>query len=473
MLKYFLIILFILSGKVFAQNSPLDTTCLNNITPVITVANNDSLLCEGELTVFTTQASYGNAIPSYQWLVNGRPVGTNSSTYSTNTLTNGSRVECVLTISKPSCPGVTKSATSQMTIYVYPMVHPAITITPSRTQICRGEEVTFTATANGGAFPTFVWEVNGIPTGDVGPGLVTNTLKDGDTVSCIITIDVSSKCHTNTISASSNKVVIYVRDYKDPTVMIAAPVLDICPGMAVTFTATAQNAGDYSLYNWQVNDHYTGNSSSIFTYDKFANGDKVFCTLSTNIPGCYIPVSVPSNFEIVKVKPVPLVTFTPAEISVMSGESAQLNATVSVNPVSFIWTPSGALVSPQSLISATVPLLHDTTFNLSVVDTNGCTAGKDIVVKVLHKFYMPSSFTPNQDGKNDVFRIPPGSSITLKEFSIFNRWGQPVFYTTDITKGWNGKYKGMNSDSDIYVYVIKGVVNGKDEIIKGTVTLLK
>src|SRR5258706_10209497 len=106
---------------------------VNDITPVITIANNDSLICEGNLTVFTSESFYGNAVPSFQWLVNGDSVGTNGPVYSTTTLTNGSKIECVLTISTPSCPGTSRSATSQLTIYVYPLIHPAITITPSRT----------------------------------------------------------------------------------------------------------------------------------------------------------------------------------------------------------------------------------------------------------------------------------------------------------------------------------------------------
>ena len=445
---------------------------VNDITPVITIANNDSLICEGNITVFTSESFYGKAVPYYQWLVNGDSVGTNSPVYSTTTLTNGSKVECVLTISTPSCPSTSRSATSQLTIYVYPLVHPAIKITPSKTQICRGETVTFTATANGGTYPTFEWEINGKPTGDVGSALITSTLKDGDSISCTVTIDQDSRCHTTT-SAPSNKIGMHVQDFTDPKLMIAAPVLDVCAGTAVTFTATEQNAGDYKLYQWQVNGHTVGDNSPTFVNNQFANGDKVSCTLSTNIPGCPITVNVSSNIEAVTVRDAPVITFSPPEISVMSGESAQVHASVSGNTALFVWKPDGALLTPQSLISSTLPLVHDTTFNLTVVNINGCTASKDLVVKVLYKLYMPSAFTPNKDGKNDVFRIPPGASISLGEFSVFDRWGNVVFKTTDITKGWNGTYQGEDLDTGAYVYLIKGVIQDKEVIVKGTVTLLR
>jgi gliding motility-associated-like protein len=157
----------------------------------------------------------------------------------------------------------------------------------------------------------------------------------------------------------------------------------------------------------------------------------------------------------------------------MSGESAQLHASVSGNPVSFAWSPQTALLSPQSLTSSTIPLAQDTVFNLTVRDPNGCTASKELVVKVLYKLYMPSAFTANKDGKNDVFRIPPGASLALHEFSVFDRWGNVVFTTTDITKGWNGTYHGQNLATGTYIYLINGSVQDKEVTLKGTVILLR
>ena len=424
-------------------------------------------------TVFTATAYYGNALPSYQWLVNGVPVGTDSPIFYTSTITNGCKVECILTIPTPSCPEASRSATSQMNIYVYPMIHPAIIITPSKTQICRGEEVTFTATANGGAYPTFTWMINGIQTGASTPSLTTNTLHEGDTVSCIITIDQDSRCHTTTTSAPSNTIVIHVHDFIDPSVHIVAPILDVCSGTNVVFNATSQNAGDYKFYQWQVNGNYAANNSSTFINNQFSNGDKVVCILTTNIAGCPFNATVFSNDEVVTVRALPVITFSPSAITIMSGGSAQLHASVSGSAVTIMWNPAAALLTPLSLTSSTVPLMHDTVFNLTVVDINGCTTTKDLVVKVLHQLFMPTAFTPNKDGTNDLFRIPAGASIILQEFSIFHRWGNVVFKTTDVTKGWNGKYQGLDLDAGTYVYIIKGIVKDKEVIIKGIVTLLR
>lgn len=115
--------------------------------------------------------------------------------------------------------------------------------------------------------------------------------------------------------------------------------------------------------------------------------------------------------------------------------------------------------------------MQDTVFNLAVVDMNGCKASKVLPVKVLHQLYVPSSFTPNNDGKNDVFRIPPGASVSLREFSVFDRWGKVVFKTTNIAKGWNGTYQGESLDTGTYIYLIKGLIQNKEVVIKGTLIL--
>jgi gliding motility-associated-like protein len=67
--------------------------------------------------------------------------------------------------------------------------------------------------------------------------------------------------------------------------------------------------------------------------------------------------------------------------------------------------------------------------------------------------YIPNCFTPNGDGKNEVF-MPKGDGITSYDMKIFNRWGQLIFETTDINQGWDGRYKGNKVQIDVYVCVV-------------------
>lgn len=451
-------------------SSAITMHVLNDFQPVITIGNYDSLICEGEMTLFTSTVSYKYGTPVYNWTVNGVPVG-NKTTYSTDTITNGAEVKCILEVIIPSCADTLYSL-SKMNIYVYPMIHPTIKITPSTTAICTGENVTFTATANGGAFPSFTWMINDSATGDVGPALITNKLKDGDSVSCIITIDQDSRCHTTT-SAPSNKVGISVRDFIHPTVAIASPVTDVCSGKPVTFTATVQYAGDYTYYQWMVNDYYAGSNAANFTNDKFSNGDRVYCSFTTNIPGCSHNETIKSNTESLTIRPSPGITFLPPAPEIPSGTAAQIGATATTNVATANWLPQAVVVTPNKLTTSTIPLMHDTTLNLTVTDVNGCVASEDLYIKVLHRISIPSAFTPNHDGKNDIFRIPRDASIELQEFAIFDRWGNKIFTTKDKYAGWNGTFKGKLLSPGSYIYSIKGIVEHESVVIKGTVTLIR
>ncbi|MBN9384943.1 MAG: gliding motility-associated C-terminal domain-containing protein [Chitinophagaceae bacterium] len=86
---------------------------------------------------------------------------------------------------------------------------------------------------------------------------------------------------------------------------------------------------------------------------------------------------------------------------------------------------------------------------------------------------MPSAFSPNGDGVNDVFRIPPGITLQLKEFSIFNRWGGRVFSSRDINKGWDGKIDGRPAQTGTYAFIITGTDIKGSVMVTGTVVLVR
>ena len=88
---------------------------------------------------------------------------------------------------------------------------------------------------------------------------------------------------------------------------------------------------------------------------------------------------------------------------------------------------------------------------------------------------LPTGFTPNGDGINDVFR-PVGSAefLTNYEMVVFNRWGQEVFRSTSPTVGWDGRYKGQNAMTGVYAYYVSyRNTKGEDKLVKGNVTLTR
>lgn len=172
------------------------------------------------------------------------------------------------------------------------------------------------------------------------------------------------------------------------------------------------------------------------------------------------------------VKAVPVISFNPPAPTISAGNSVQLNASATGNIASYLWTPSTGL-SNQSISNPIASPAVTTTYNLKAVATNSCFTDKTLTVKVLREIYIPNSFTPNGDGKNDVFRIPPGTSLNLKYFIIYDRYGNEIFNTTDINSGWDGTHKGTKSPNGAYTYLIKGSDSKGEVLLNGTVLLVR
>lgn len=86
----------------------------------------------------------------------------------------------------------------------------------------------------------------------------------------------------------------------------------------------------------------------------------------------------------------------------------------------------------------------------------GCHSSKGVMVRVKPKIYVPNAFTPNSDGKNDVFMYKASGGISAVDyFNVYNRWGQIIFSTTKANHGWDGKFKGKLQPAGTYVYVFK------------------
>ncbi len=113
-------------------------------------------------------------------------------------------------------------------------------------------------------------------------------------------------------------------------------------------------------------------------------------------------------------------------------------------------------------------------------DMGGCPAKACITIAVTceteNDYSVPNAFTPNGDGNNDKFCLQ-GWSGCLTEFNvlIFNRWGEKVFESTDPDFCWDGLYKNIPLDPDVFVYVIKAKKSNRAEPInkKGNITLLR
>lgn len=98
---------------------------------------------------------------------------------------------------------------------------------------------------------------------------------------------------------------------------------------------------------------------------------------------------------------------------------------------------------------------------------------KDISALILPRIDVPTAFTPNGDGLNDILYVR-GAAIESMDFSIYNRWGQLVFRTNTIEKGWDGTFNGKPQPMESYAYVLNATfINGETESKRGNITLLE
>ncbi len=156
------------------------------------------------------------------------------------------------------------------------------------------------------------------------------------------------------------------------------------------------------------------------------------------------------------------------------GQSVQLF--VSGPATSYSWSPTYAL-SDAGIANPVANPVFSTTYVVTGINDVGCKDIDSVFVKVkqLPGIYVPSAFTPNNDGRNDIFRPILSDEFVLKEFVIYNRWGEVIFRTTENGGGWDGKLGDRPQSSGVYVWRVSAtdIRTGLKEEKTGTFTTIR
>ncbi|MEL6972295.1 MAG: gliding motility-associated C-terminal domain-containing protein, partial [Bacteroidota bacterium] len=174
------------------------------------------------------------------------------------------------------------------------------------------------------------------------------------------------------------------------------------------------------------------------------------------------------------------------DLTIKLGEMANFEPLILPDPGAIEtvkWTPRELLDCDTCLFASTLnDLAYTNDFRLTVQDSLGCTATDNIRVIVLRNgsIYVPSAFSPDDDGINDVLFAQAGSEIEwIESFQVFNRWGEQVFKFSDgppndPSIGWDGTHRGEQLNAAVFVYVIEiRFVDGQTTVIGGDVMLLR
>ncbi|MGZ3943263.1 MAG: T9SS type B sorting domain-containing protein, partial [Bacteroidia bacterium] len=159
------------------------------------------------------------------------------------------------------------------------------------------------------------------------------------------------------------------------------------------------------------------------------------------------------------------------------GQSTQLGTYAPGGTV--VWNPPYNISNVNSNNPTAWPG-HTTTYSAIYTDGHGCSFPiAAVTVYVIVKecddkaVFVPNTFTPNNDGVNDVM-YARSNLVEDIHFVIADRWGQIVFETYDITKGWDGVFKGLPCNPDVFGYYITYTCNnGKKSFKKGNITLIR
>jgi gliding motility-associated-like protein len=211
--------------------------------------------------------------------------------------------------------------------------------------------------------------------------------------------------------------------------------------------------GTYRSYLWQ-----DGSVSRTFT----ARVVGVYRVSVTDNNGC----KGEDSTAITTMLPLPA-NFLPNDTSMCSFGTLQLMPLY--NYPSYTWSTGSA----TNLITIKKP----GAYWLIVKDTNNCKGTDTVLVNdknCLKGLYVPTAFTPNHDGKNDVLHALIFGNVKQFRFTIFNRWGQIIFETTNPAIGWDGTVAEKQEDTGVYLWTCNYQFAGENVVAeKGTVLLLR
>ncbi len=157
------------------------------------------------------------------------------------------------------------------------------------------------------------------------------------------------------------------------------------------------------------------------------------------------------------------------DVSIMHGESGQLQGSVSPEGGEYYWEPMETLSCVQCLDPMASPL-ETTKYFLHYTSPVGCEASDSVWVRVFQE--LPNTITPDGDGVNDVWNIPGIKNYPDADVYIYNRWGTEVFSSKGYREPWDGTYKNDELPTGAYYYIINYNRTGVEDL-NGTVNIIR
>jgi large repetitive protein len=505
--------------QVIDANNCLQDTIVNLQAPIVVFYSNvniSNVACfgasNGSITVMA-----GGGISPYTYSFNNSPytIANNFSslaagTYTVSALDNGGcKKDTVITITAP---------TTSVAISFSNILH----------NKCRGDSNgTFTAAGNGGTGPYYFSLNNNSSFSNINTfnnlqaGLYTIYIQDANGCQSFDTIRINEPLNSNQIifiSSQKNSCIgVYDATLTVSTINGTAPFLflinginngtdtffnNLIPGdyvVEVTDSLGCKSSGKYTIdssvqkpniiinnlvpnicktdalgiIDWDAINYYSYFNSTINSNpigltniaSNLANG--IFQLQITDSIGCYADTFITIHYyDSILVS----VTKTDAKCAGFGDDgTASASVIYGANPIAYLWSNSASV--------ANIMNLNYGLYTVIATDSLGCkdTADVEINYNPCCKVWIPNAFSPNNDNTNEYIFTLPSGPISFVHFSIYNRYGQKVFESTDFNSRWNGTFLGQPCDVGTYFYLAKFKCPLNPDIIiqKGDITLVK
>jgi gliding motility-associated-like protein len=354
----------------------------------------------------------------------------------------------VWTVSNGIC---STTDTVSLTLVASPVVNASAT-----KQLCLGQQATLTATSNG---TRFTW------TDDQNQTVCTDCLLATVTPrqSCSFFITASNEVGCTTTDTVSVQVI-------QPMTMRTTSVDTICIG-----EETRLSSRGASSYSWYPASGL--NRTDIANPVARPTTTTTYTVVGRDAYGCFIDTG-----KVTVVVGTPSVVRIGSDTTVIAGATIKLRADIANGTASKYTWKSAAEINCPTCPAPVAKITTDACISCTIINSYGCVSSDTICVKTFctnTQVFIPNAFSPDGDGVNDRFYVMGTGIKIIKQFRVFNRWGQLVFEKTNFSPnndayGWDGKVLGTPATPDIYVYTCEVICeNNTPYIYKGNVAVLK
>ncbi len=430
----------------------------------------DLSVCQGATIQLTTNTITG---ATYNW------TGPNTFTSSQQNpaiiaATAANAGQYIVTVSALGCGGVPVTATD--TIMVAVQTNPTVNAVVANPTISVCQNATLNLSVNPVTNATYNW---------TGPGsfssaqqqTVLNNITAANAGTYQITVSVMG-CNGTPVTSTASVAVSIITN---PAINIApVSTLQLCPGAVANLSVNAITGATYS---WTGPNAYTASTAQtvVPVVNASTQGDY---NVSVHFANSCLDTTITAvtHLNIINLNGVTL--NVSGNQVVCQNEVLNLSSTASAAPSSYNWTsPSQQFLSNMS--TASVNNFSPADSGTYILTVNFGCPGLNLVSSIHVQYqddatchpesgyYIPTGFSPNGDGKNDMLMVY-GNGIESMSLSIYDRWGTEVFFSNSQTSGWNGSYKGEELNTAVFAYRLSLTFKDKAPVkVSGNISLIR